>query len=222
MDHKTNMTKSLSGTRAALIDAACQLFAQYGFTEVSTRMISKCAKVSQSSVHYHFDTKATLYEEVFRRVFDIENALDHEKLIQKEPQVLQTDDGKSYAIHRLVLDFFNRNVFFRESWKRDLIIREIIDPSPVYLNLVDNVLRLESDRRVDFFYLLKPDGTSADAYFWAHLPDTQGFYYLVNWPVIEKYKDATFMTELQQRVVNTTSIMMIQILNLPIPKMLQR
>ena len=215
------MSKKTNGTRDALIDAACQLFSKHGFSDVTTRMISELAGVAHSSVHYHFKTKEAIYKEVFMHVFDLENALDHKKLIEKEPCVLSTPGGKAYAIQRIVRDFFNRKVFFREPWKRQLYVRELSENSPVFLYLAENVFRLEANLRIEFYHLLKPEGTLSEAFFWAHIPDSSGLMYILNWPTIEKFYGADFMPELQQRVINSTSVMMIQLLDLPIPEMLR-
>jgi len=217
----TIMPKMPNATRSALIDAACQLFSQHGYFDVTTRMISEFAGVAHSSVHYHFKTKEAIYKEVFLRVFDLENALDHKKLLEKEPDVLNTPNGKAYAIQRIVRDYFSRIVFYRETWKRDLIVRELYESCPIYLYLVDNVLRLEGDLRIEFYQMLKPNCSRAEAFFWAHVPNAQGLMYLLNWPTIEKIRGTDFMPELQQCVVNTTAVMMIQLLDLPIPEMLR-
>lgn len=55
--------------RDDILDAAERLFAGRGFDGVSTATIAKEAGVSQSQIHYHFETKQKLWEEVFGRRF---------------------------------------------------------------------------------------------------------------------------------------------------------
>jgi len=55
--------------RDDILDAAERLFAAKGFDGVSTAAIAKEAGVSQSQIHYHFDTKRRLWEKVFERRF---------------------------------------------------------------------------------------------------------------------------------------------------------
>ena len=55
--------------REDILDAAERLFAAKGFDGVSTAAIAKEAGVSQSQIHYHFDTKKKLWERVFQRRF---------------------------------------------------------------------------------------------------------------------------------------------------------
>jgi AcrR family transcriptional regulator len=56
-------------SRDDILDAAERLFAAKGFNGVSTAAIAKEAGVSQSQIHYHFDTKRKLLEKVFERRF---------------------------------------------------------------------------------------------------------------------------------------------------------
>lgn len=55
--------------RDDILDAAERLFAAKGFDGVSTATIAKEAGVSQSQIHYHFDTKQKLWGKVFERRF---------------------------------------------------------------------------------------------------------------------------------------------------------
>jgi len=55
--------------REAILDSAERLFADKGFGDVSTSAIGREAGVSQSQIHYHFETKRKLWEAVFQRRF---------------------------------------------------------------------------------------------------------------------------------------------------------
>ena len=46
--------KQEQGTRERLLEAAENLFAEYGYTETSLRMISQAADVNIASANYHF------------------------------------------------------------------------------------------------------------------------------------------------------------------------
>ena len=67
-------------SREAILDAAETLFAARGFGEVSTGAIAAAAGVSQSQIHYHFDTKRKLWEQVFQRRFSAYFARQKEML----------------------------------------------------------------------------------------------------------------------------------------------
>lgn len=56
-------------TKSEIIDAAEALFVEHGFANTSTGQIAKAAGVSQSQIHYHFQSKENLWREVHNRVF---------------------------------------------------------------------------------------------------------------------------------------------------------
>ena len=53
-------------SRAALINAARELFAQHAFDRISTKEIAARAGVNPAMIHYHFGDKAGLLETAFR------------------------------------------------------------------------------------------------------------------------------------------------------------
>ena len=55
--------------REDILDAAERLFSAKGFAGVSTAAIAEAAGVSQSQIHYHFETKKKLWDKVFERRF---------------------------------------------------------------------------------------------------------------------------------------------------------
>ena len=52
------------GTRAALLDAATELFARRGFSGAKTEEIARLAGVNKAMINYHFGGKARLYETI--------------------------------------------------------------------------------------------------------------------------------------------------------------
>ncbi|MFN3985775.1 MAG: TetR/AcrR family transcriptional regulator [Rhodocyclaceae bacterium] len=54
-------------TRSRILDAAEQLFVEYGLDGTSMRMITSMASVNLAAVNYHFGSKESLIHEVFQR-----------------------------------------------------------------------------------------------------------------------------------------------------------
>lgn len=208
-------------TRELLLDAACQLFSERGFNKVSTRMIAKKANVNLGSIHYHFGSKEKLYFETFRIAINADFPLTIEKLLANAPDLLTTPEGKAYAIQRLTYDYYNRHYNVPEKWKRQLIFREMFEPSPVYQKLVDDVLKHESEKMMDFYFMLVPDASPIDAFVWAHYPDTQATYYLIAETPIVNHRGQDFIEKLNRNVIKTTTRMMIMLLDLPVPEILK-
>lgn len=215
------MAKVQMTTQQRIFKAACQLFSEQGFEKVSIRAIAEKAKSKLGSIYYYYENKETLYLEVFRNVYDLQNALTYDVLLTKEPLVLDTPEGKAYAIQRVVFDYFHRHIFTPEEWRKKLILRELYSQSPIFFQLVEEVLGEEAKKMMEFYYLLSPDGTPCEAYYWSHLPDTQGLYYLMSSRAIEKYHDKKFLEELSQTIIKNTTKLMISLLHLPIPGMLE-
>jgi AcrR family transcriptional regulator len=59
-----------SSTKARILSAAEAVFAAKGFEGASTREIAAAAGVNISSLHYHWESKETLYFAVFENVYD--------------------------------------------------------------------------------------------------------------------------------------------------------
>jgi AcrR family transcriptional regulator len=54
-------------SRSAILDAAERAFASYGYEGATMSLIAASAKQAQALLHYYFETKENLYEEVFKR-----------------------------------------------------------------------------------------------------------------------------------------------------------
>lgn len=67
-------------TKRAILEAAEVIFASHGFEGTPMREIAKRANVKQSLVHYHFETKDYLWEEVVRRRSTAINAFRQKQL----------------------------------------------------------------------------------------------------------------------------------------------
>ena len=56
--------------RASVINAACEVFARFGYQKASMQDIALTAGVSKSVLFKYFGTKELLYREVFRMAAD--------------------------------------------------------------------------------------------------------------------------------------------------------
>jgi len=59
-----------SSTKARILATAEEVFATKGFAGASTREIASKANVNISSLHYHWESKETLYFAVFQNIYD--------------------------------------------------------------------------------------------------------------------------------------------------------
>ena len=66
----TKAREAPASTKARILSAAEAVFAARGFDGASTREIAAAAGVNISSLHYHWESKETLYFAVFEHVYD--------------------------------------------------------------------------------------------------------------------------------------------------------
>lgn len=215
------MKSSNPNVKERILETAGLLFAEHGYDNVSTRQIAEEAEVRIGSLYYHFTNKETLYSQVFRIVYDLDNALTYDVLLKKEPLVFETPEGKAYAIQRIVFDYFQRHVFMPESWKRKLVYRELLTPSSVFRQYVEKKLNEETEKMTEFFRELAPESSATDAYFWSQLPCAQALYYFMTLEFVEHRCDQSFIDALSGTIIKRTAKLMVAFLDLPMPEMLK-
>ncbi|HSP99551.1 MAG TPA: TetR/AcrR family transcriptional regulator [Candidatus Dormibacteraeota bacterium] len=66
----TKVREAPASTKARILAAAEAVFSARGFDGASTREIAAAAGVNISSLHYHWESKETLYFAVFEHVYD--------------------------------------------------------------------------------------------------------------------------------------------------------
>jgi len=89
------------GTKEALLDAAEELFADYGFAATSLRAITAAAQVNLAAVNYHFGSKEALIDAVFARRVEPMNQARLDAL-----RVLQSASGDApVPLDRLIAAF---------------------------------------------------------------------------------------------------------------------
>ncbi len=121
-------------TKARILTAAEEVFAAKGFQGASTREIAARAGVNISSLHYHWESKETLYFTVFRNVFDqivdlLRNTLA--PLLARHG----TRDSAIDATMRQLFDFFadNPNV-------PKLLMRRIVENEDIEVGIERDVV----------------------------------------------------------------------------------
>ena len=122
-------------TRARLIEAAGQLFAELGFDGATGQEICRRARVHTSAIVYHFDGMQGLYravlEEARRRLVTTEAIADAVKAERDPRRKLEAFLG--IIVHTLTSPV-------SQSWEGRLFGREFVTPSTVYGPVHDRAL----------------------------------------------------------------------------------
>lgn len=111
-------------TKARILDAAQEVFAAKGFEGASTREIAARAEVNISSLHYHWESKETLYLAIFERIF--QQLVD---LLKGEVATPKSEDDARAVIERamgVTFDFYIENPTIPK-----LLMRRMMETEPV-------------------------------------------------------------------------------------------
>jgi AcrR family transcriptional regulator len=109
-------------TKAAVIQAAGELFADFGFSGVTARQVTAKAGVSLGAIPYHFGSMEALYEEVLVTAVKIS---DEALPLFDQANAATPEKGLRLAIQWMIKDYAAQKV----AWPVKLIEREALDPS---------------------------------------------------------------------------------------------
>ena len=125
---------SEENTRNKILNAAGEIFAEYGFEGATIRAITERAEVNVAAVNYHFRDKAELYNRV---VLDAcsPRAAWHDTMAQ-------ATDSPEDRLRSLISRFLEYMLGpDRPAWKRRLMAREMANPTTALDELVEKNIR---------------------------------------------------------------------------------
>lgn len=140
-------------TKARILAAAEQVFAARGFAGASTREIAGRAGVNISSLHYHWDSKETLYVAVFQAVVGRIEA----HLRATIPTVRRAGDDRQAVVARIMESLYD--FFAAEPTIPTLLMRRIVDGDEHDLGIDRDVFAPAWD---DFSHWLRDAGVQVD------------------------------------------------------------
>jgi AcrR family transcriptional regulator len=117
-------------TRRRLIESAGQIFAEQGFQNATVREICDRAGTNIAAINYHFRDKVGLYREVFRT-----SCLAEKPAI---PENLTPEQELATVVQRHLRGILSIE---RPSLWRQLMTREMAQPSPAFAQVVEEAIR---------------------------------------------------------------------------------
>ncbi len=118
-----------TSTKTAIMQAAGELFATSRFHGVTARRIASQAGVSLSTIPYHFGTMETLYKEVLMLACETS---EEARAIAERARSAKPSEGLRLAV-RFALEYYASEAI---PWPVQLVGREILDPTPEFLEIV--------------------------------------------------------------------------------------
>ncbi len=122
-------------TRAKLIEAAGEVFAESGFQAATVREICQRAGANVAAVNYHFGDKLGLYTEVLR-----ESVCANQALVVEE--ALAQAKTPEQALRMIVSGMLHRMYDAgRPAWNVRMLAHEMAQPTPALKKVIRDVMR---------------------------------------------------------------------------------
>lgn len=150
-------------TRERILEVAGQVFAERGRHHATIREIVTQAGVNQAAVNYHFRDKENLYAEV----------LHHSviKAFEEYPPDGGAGAGQGAAerLKAMVESTVRRHISRdRSGWHGRLMIREMEEPSPAFLAVIDQIVEKTMPLMLELVGLLNPQLEEQERWFCSH------------------------------------------------------
>lgn len=129
-------------SRARIVEAAAQLFADRGFDGVSVRELAKRAGVNAAAVNYHFGGKEGLYHAVIRKLIDDTEPM-FAPMIERLRDGVARANGDRAALAALASGLISgliRSVLSSTNlhWRMPILLRESQQPSSAFAMLMQD------------------------------------------------------------------------------------
>lgn len=133
---RTAAPEASPDTRARLIEAAGEEFAEHGFARATVRDICARASANIAAVNYHFRDKETLYLETLRHAhrYSIEHYPHHGGLGADAP----AQDRLRAFVRAFLAKMLDAD---RPKWHGRLISREMTEPTPALTLIIEEGVR---------------------------------------------------------------------------------
>jgi TetR/AcrR family transcriptional regulator, regulator of cefoperazone and chloramphenicol sensitivity len=126
-------------TKAKIVEAAGQLFAEKSFDGVTVRDIVSRADTHLSALNYHFKSKDVLYREVLLKACDVASIPDNE-----QKYLLELDPKRAlFVLIKESLKKYNQQSI--NNWCSVVVTKEIWAPTKVFKELLENYFKPEMD-----------------------------------------------------------------------------
>ncbi len=128
-------------TRERLLEAAGEVFAEYGFRQATVREMCRRAGANVAAVNYHFGGKERLYAETLKYGAHV--------ALEKFPPDggLRRGASPEEALYVFVLSFLKRFLAMgARDWSGKLCAREMVEPTAALDDLVQEVVQPLSQR----------------------------------------------------------------------------
>jgi AcrR family transcriptional regulator len=147
---RTVIVSQQDQTRARVLEAAGNEFADKGFELARVRTICERAGANLAAVNYHFGDKEHLYTEVLREA--------HRCGLEEDGQLPDPAVTPAERLRTFIHHFLSRVLAMNrsEDWQHRLMLREMLAPTPFSEVLVREVIRPRFERMKSLMRMICP------------------------------------------------------------------
>lgn len=125
-----------TGTEQRLLEAAGEIFAEFGYRAATVRQICEKAGANVAAVNYHYGDKEQLYQAVLRSVPDA-HAIKYPSRSGLSPEATAAEQLRAY-VQALLHRVFDAG---RPGWHSKILSREMVEPTRALDSLLEEVAR---------------------------------------------------------------------------------
>lgn len=182
------MTSEPVDTREALLHAAGELFAEYGFDGASTRAIAQRANTNLASIAYHFSGKENLYLATLHHVLEGQCAWG--PMLESARELTAEGMPVAAALRTTLRQRLEEMVSGKHPvWETKLLIRALLEPSPATKALIRDIFSPQIEQVIAVARTWNPELTEAQAKRWANALFGQEVIYVLAHTVILDMED---------------------------------
>ena len=199
-------------TRTVLINAAGELVARLGFSNVSTRAIAEKAEQNIGTIHYHFKSKENLFQAMIRSATQPQTRLAD--IIKTHESELRSPQGQSMMVRRIVRMKIKEIFNPERPWWHIKIIYQVLRAEENLLKILrEEVIKPEVTALNKLFLSIDPTIDREDACIQTFLTMTPIIYHAENAENIlailgKKTYTKRYLQKLEDRIVRQNQLLM--------------
>ncbi len=201
-------------TRDLLINAAGELVATLGFSNVSTRAIADKAEQNIGTIHYHFKSKENLFQTMIRSATQPVRKIFMADLIKAHESELDSPQGQAMMLRRIIRMKIKEIFNPERPWWHTKIIYQVLRAEENLLKILrEEVIKPEVTALNKLFLSIDPTMDLEDAFIQTFLTMTPIIYHAENSDNIlnilnkSAYTDR-YLQKLEDRIVRQNQLLM--------------
>ncbi|SMC78053.1 transcriptional regulator, TetR family [Desulfocicer vacuolatum DSM 3385] len=201
-------------TRELLINAAGELVAQLGFSNVSTRAVADKAEQNIGSIHYHFKSKDNLFQAMIKSATQPVRNNPLAGIIKAHEKDLDSPEGQSRMLRRIIHSKIKEIFNSQRPWWHNKVIYQVLRAEENLLKIMrDEVIKPELAALEKLFLSIDPTMDKDDAFVQTVLTMSPIIYHAENAENILKFMGKKiyadhYLQKLEDKIVRQNQLLL--------------